>query len=67
MIRKYYTDMIDRATRTAAQVAVLMIGADTFNIIAVDWLEIGCFAAGGAALSVLTTIGQRGLLDRGDV
>jgi len=67
MIRKYYTDMIDRATRTAAQVAVLMIGADTFNVVAVDWLEIAGFAAGGAVLSVLTTVGQRGLLDRGDV
>jgi len=66
MIRKYYTDMVDRATRTAAQVAVLMIGADTFNVVAVDWPDIAGFAAGGAVLSVLTTFGQKGLFGRGD-
>lgn len=64
MIRRYYTDMVDRATRTAAQVAVLMIGADTVNVVDVDWLQIAGFAAGGAALSILTTLGQRGILGR---
>jgi phage-related minor tail protein len=64
MIRKYYTDMVDRATRTAAQVAVLMIGADTVNVVDVDWLQIAGFAAGGAVLSVLTTLGQKGLFGR---
>lgn len=64
MLKRYYTDMADRATRTAAQVAVLMIGADTVNVVDVDWLQIAGFAAGGAVLSVLTTLGQRGLLDR---
>lgn len=64
MLKRYYTDMVDRATRTAAQVAVLMIGADTVNVVDVDWLQIAGFAAGGAALSVLTTLGQRGLFNR---
>lgn len=64
MLKRYYTDMADRATRTASQVAVLMIGADTVNVVDVDWLQIAGFAAGGAVLSVLTTLGQRGLLGR---
>jgi hypothetical protein len=45
-----------RGVRTAAQSAILTIGADQFNIIAVDWATIGGFAAGGFALSVLTSL-----------
>ena len=64
MIKRYYTDMVDRAARTAAQVAVLMIGADAVSVVDLDWLTIAGFAASGAVLSVLTTLGKRGLFNR---
>jgi hypothetical protein len=46
----------ERAIATAAQVAVLVIGADMANVIAVDWAEVGGFAAGGAVLAVLKAL-----------
>lgn len=46
----------ERAAKTAAQAAVLVIGADQFNAIAVDWPEVGGFALGGAILSYLTSV-----------
>lgn len=47
---------IIRAVKTAAQVGVLMLGSDTFNIMAVDWLTILGFMAGGFVLSMLTSL-----------
>lgn len=65
MIRDYYTELVDRAVKSAAQSAILVIGADQVNAInGVDWLTVlGC-AAGGAALSLLTNLGQRGIFGR---
>lgn len=65
-IRSYYTDIVDRAVRTAAQAAVLSIGVDTAqtNALSVDFMLMAGMAAGGALLSVLTTLGQRGLFGR---
>ena len=33
-----------------------MIGADQVNILELDWTSLGGFAAGGAVLSLLTSI-----------
>lgn len=45
-----------RALKTAAQVGVLLIGTDVFNIVTLDWLYIlGCMA-GGFVLSMLTSV-----------
>lgn len=63
-LRAYYTELVDRALKTAAQSAILVIGADQFNVIHVAWPEVAGFAAGGAALSVLTTLAQRGVFGR---
>lgn len=65
-LRRYYTDLVDRAVKTAAQAAILSIGVETaeMNALAVDWTLMGGMALGGALLSVLTTLGHRGLLDR---
>ena len=49
----------ERAVKTAAQVAVVTIGADLatgFDILAVDWTDVGGYAAGGLVLSYLTSI-----------
>ena len=45
-----------RALKTSAQVGVLLIGTDIFNIVALDWpYIIGCMA-GGFVLSMLTSV-----------
>jgi hypothetical protein len=45
-----------RGIKTAAQVGVLLIGTDVFNIVALDWPYIlGCMA-GGFVLSLLTSV-----------
>ena len=49
----------ERAVKTAAQVAVVTIGADlatAFDVMAVDWANVGGFAAGGLVLSYLTSV-----------
>lgn len=46
----------ERAVSTAAQSAVLVIAADQFNALTFDWVTLGGFAAGGAALSVLKSL-----------
>ena len=46
----------ERAVKSAAQVAILTIGADTFNVVTMDWAEVAGFAGGGLVLSYLTSI-----------
>lgn len=57
----YFKDLLDRAVKTAAQSAVLTIGADQVNALEADWRLVGGMALGGAALSLLTNLAQRGL------
>ena len=66
-MKRYYTDLADRAVKTAAQAAVLSIGVESaeVNALAVDFKLMAGMAAGGALLSALTTLGQRGLFGRG--
>jgi len=63
-IRDYYTDLLDRAARTAAQTAAALVVGDGVGILDVDWAAIGSVAGLAAIASVLTTIGQRGLFNR---
>lgn len=65
-LRDYYTEVVDRAFRTACQSAILVIGADQFNVVSVDWAEVAGFAGGGAVLSLLTTFAVRGFRGHGD-
>lgn len=46
----------ERAVSTAAQSALLIIGADQINVVSVDWPVIAGFAAGGAALTVIKAL-----------
>ena len=66
-IRRYYTDMVDRAVRTAAQAAIAVLGADVVDVLNTDWVGVVSVAAGGAVLSILTTVTQRGISGRQDV
>lgn len=62
----YVGDLLDRAVKTAAQSAVLVIGADQVNALDADWRTVLGMAAGGFVLSALTTIGQRGIFGRSE-
>lgn len=63
-LKRYYTNLVDRAVKTGAQAAVLSIGVESAQVdaFAVDYALMGGMALGGALLSVLTTLGERGLL-----
>lgn len=64
---------IERAVKTAGQVAALVILATGVNLdggiavdfASVDWGEVGRFAAGGAVLSLLTSLGSGYVGERG--
>lgn len=56
---RFITETLERAGKTAAQSALLVIGADQINILAADWGNVASFAAGGFVLSVLTSIASR--------
>lgn len=65
-LRDYYTDLVDRAVKTAAQCAVLSVGVESTQVngLAVDWTLMAGMALGGALLSALTTVGQRGIFGK---
>jgi hypothetical protein len=55
----------ERAVATAAQSALLAIGADQINALTLDWPTLGGFAAGGAVLSLLKSLGVNALTGTG--
>ena len=46
----------ERAVATAAQSALLVLGADQVNALEADWQNLAGFAAGGAVLAVLKAL-----------
>jgi hypothetical protein len=60
MTRAYVLAVLERATKTAAQSALLMFGADQVNALNAQWADVGGFAAGGFVLSVLTSLATSG-------
>lgn len=56
--RRFLLAALERATKTAAQSAILVLGAEQVNVLSVTWPEVGGFALGGFALSLLTSIGS---------
>jgi hypothetical protein len=52
----FWRRSVELAVRTAAQCALLAIGADTLDAFSVDWAQVGGFAVGGALLSLLTSM-----------
>jgi len=58
LTKAFWLAVTERAVKSAAQAAVLVIGAEQVNAVNVDWAQIGGFALGGFVLSVLTSIGS---------
>ena len=55
--RAFWADAAERAIKTAAQVAILAIGQGvTVDLFSADWRNVTGLAAGGAALSLLSSI-----------
>lgn len=59
-IRKNVIAMLERASKSAAQAALLVLGADQINALSADWELVGGFALGGFVLSVLTSVATSG-------
>ena len=55
-MNKFAVDAIERAVKSAAQAALLVIGADQANVLALDWQNVAGFAGGGFVLSLLTSL-----------
>ena len=53
---QYLLGIVERAAKTAAQSALLVIGADQLNVLTLDWANVAGFAGGGFVLSVLTSV-----------
>lgn len=54
--KAFWKATAERAISTAAQSALLVLGADQVNVITVTWPEVGGFAAGGAVLAILKAL-----------
>lgn len=54
--RTFLRDLLERSLSTAAQSALLVIGADQLNVLHADWQNLAGFAAGGFVLSALKGI-----------
>lgn len=67
-LASYYSftlDALERAVKTAAQTAVVTLGAEALDVFSVDWLQVAGMAAGGAVLSVLTSVASAPLGPKG--
>lgn len=54
--RAFWIATAERALSTAAQSALLVLGAEQINVVSVSWPEVAGFAAGGAVLTVLKAL-----------
>lgn len=52
----FWKSALERASKTAAQAALLVLGADQLNVFAASWADVAGFALGGCVLSLLTSI-----------
>lgn len=48
----------ERAIKSAAQAAALVLGAEAVNVFAVSWVDVAGLSAGAAVLSLLTSVGS---------
>lgn len=54
--RQFWAATAERAVKTAGQSALATYGADVVNVLATDWRGVLGMAAGGAVLSVFTSL-----------
>lgn len=52
----FWSAAAERAIKTAAQTALVTIGADRLDVLTADWGAIASMSAGGAVLSVLMSV-----------
>ena len=64
--RLFWKLAVERAVKSAAQTAVLVLGAGAVDVFTVDWRQTAGLAAGAAVLSVLTSIGSEPFGPEGD-
>lgn len=64
--KNFWKKTAERAIKSAAQSAILVLGADQVDAFAIGWGEVGSFALGGAFLSVLTSLISSGLSGPGN-
>lgn len=56
LTKLFWLDCIERAVKTACQVALSALGLDTVDILRVDWVQLASLSAGAALISVLTSV-----------
>ena len=52
----FWAAATERALKTGAQSALLVLGADQINALSADWVDVAGFALGGLVLSLLTSL-----------
>lgn len=53
---RFWRETFERAVKTAAQSAILVLGVDQLDAFAADWATVAGFGLGGFVLSLLTSI-----------
>ena len=61
LTRKFWVDAAERAAKTAAQSALVAVGAEQVNAWGLDYVDIAGFGLGGAFLSLLMSIASSGV------
>ena len=61
----FWKGTAERAISTAAQSAILVLGANQVNAIDADWVTVGGFAAGGFVLTVLKCLASNSVAGPG--
>ena len=52
----FWAQALERAVKTFAQTAVASIGAEAFDVVALDWADVASISAGAAVVSLLTSV-----------
>ncbi|MEV1199473.1 holin [Microbispora rosea] len=55
-MKKWLSDAVERAVRTAAQAALGIVGAGTMGLLDVSWPTVGSVAGLAAVVSLLTSV-----------
>lgn len=64
--RRFWADALERAVKSAAQLAIVAFGAGATNILSVDALAVLGAAGAGFVLSVLTSLASSKVGDSED-
>ncbi|GAA3699286.1 hypothetical protein GCM10022377_10360 [Zhihengliuella alba] len=59
----FWKDTAERVISTIAQVALVTIGAEAFNVIEADWAAIAAVSVGGGVVALLKAVAASGIGD----